>query len=239
MADEAAIPPGKQSARRSGRRAFIEVAVSYTLILLVIWAPRSVQHWLWWVAAASVVIFTALSWDGLDAMGLRRKNFFRSLWIVGAALVVAVAACLLAAYFHTSRLFGGPFWLIENYWFYAVWSGVQQFLLQCFFLLRILRFVPSKRWAAFAAAGIFAAAHLPSPILVSATIVWGFVACLVFLRYRNLYPLAIAHAILGIMIALTIPGHVDHNMRVGRGYLVYSPHRHYSHSHWKRHSSKP
>jgi len=231
--DDAATPPGTEKAVRSRRRVFSEIAIAYGLILLVIWAPRPVQRWLWWVAAAAVVILTIVSWDGLEAMGLRRKNFFRSLWIVGAALVVAVIAALIAAHFHTLRLRGGLTWVVENFWLYAVWSGVQQFLLQCFFLLRILRLIPDKRLAALTAAGLFALAHLPNPILVSATIVWGIVACLVFLRYRNLYPLALAHAILGIMIAVTIPGTVDHNMRVGRGYLMYNPHRVYEHSHWK------
>ena len=34
-----------------------------------------------------------------------------------------------------------------------------------------------------------------------------------------------AHAILGITIAITVPGPVDHNMRVGLGYLTYNPHK--------------
>jgi hypothetical protein len=52
-------------------------------------------------------------------------------------------------------------------------------------------------------------------------LVWGLAACLLFLCYRNLYPLALAHAIFGITIAITVPGPVDHNMRVGLGYLKY------------------
>ena len=72
-----------------------------------------------------------------------------------------------------------------------------------------------------AAACLFSAAHLPNPLLTPVTLLWGFAACLLFLRYRNLYPLALAHAILGIAIAITIPGPVDHNMRVGLGYLTY------------------
>jgi hypothetical protein len=35
----------------------------------------------------------------------------------------------------------------------------------------------------------------------------------------------LAHAILGITVAITIPGPADHNMRVGLGYLRYNPHR--------------
>jgi membrane protease YdiL (CAAX protease family) len=85
----------------------------------------------------------------------------------------------------------------------------------------LLHLFPGRFFAPFAAAFIFAAAHLPNPILTPITFLWGFAACLVFLRYRNLYPLALAHAILGITLAITIPGPVIHNMRVGLGYLTY------------------
>ncbi len=213
------------------------MAVAYGLILAVIWSPRPVQRWLWWVAAGAVAWMTAISFDGvnssldasLDAMGLHRKNFLRSLWIAGVALVLAIAAAFIAYRLHTLRLPGGPVWLIENYWAYMIWAAVQQFLLQCFFLLRLLRLVPRPRLAALLAALIFACAHIPSSILAPITLVWGFVACLLFLRYRNLYPLAIAHAILGVAVAIAIPGPVDHNMRVGLGYLTYNPHGHYGH----------
>jgi len=81
--------------------------------------------------------------------------------------------------------------------------------------------LPGARSAAAAAAIIFAIAHLPNPILTSVTLLWGFAACVVFLRYRNLYPLALAHAILGITLAISVPGPVVRNMRVGLGYLTY------------------
>ena len=53
--------------------------------------------------------------------------------------------------------------------------------------------------------------------------IWGLTACLVFIRSRNVYPLAIAHAIFGICVAVTIPASLLHNMRVGLGYLKYRP----------------
>jgi hypothetical protein len=162
-----------------------------------------------------------MSFDGLKAMGLRTANFFRSLWVVGVALIVAAVAVLVAIWQGTLHIPATPILFIETYCAYALWAAVQQFLLQCFFLSRLLRLLPRERFAAVMAAGIFSIAHLPSPILTPITLIWGFAACLIFLRYRNLYPLAMAHAILGISIAITIPGHVDHNMRVGLGYLTY------------------
>lgn len=224
---------------RSKRRDLLEILIPYGLILGVIWTPRPIQKWLWILAAAVVILVTVISWPGLDAMGLRRKNFLRSLWIVGAAMAVATIAMVLAGHLHTLYLHGGPLWLVENYWLYAIWSGVQQFLLQSFFLVRFLRVLPRKWMAALASAGLFSLAHMPSYILVPAALVWGFLACLLFLRYRNLYPLAIAHAILGIMIAITIPGAVDHNMRVGLGYLHYNPRYHWHHPLWMRRSPQP
>ena len=108
---------------------------------------------------------------------------------------------------------------------YAIWAGVQQFLLQCFFLSRLLRLIPDQRNVVWVAAALFAVVHLPNPLLTVVTVPWGAAACLLFLRYRTIYALMIAHAIFGITVP-HIPGPVDHNMRVGLGYLTYDPHKH-------------
>lgn len=214
-----AIPDS--SPRRSRRRDIVEIAVAYGLILVVIWTPRPLQQFLWWIAVAVIAVLITASFQGWNAAGLRGKNFLRSLWVVGAALALSAITVAISAHLHTLRSLGGPWHFLTSYWAYAVWSGVQQFLLQCFFLARLVRLLPRPRPAAFAAAGLFAIAHLPNPVLVVLTVLWGPLACLLFLRYRNLYPLAMAHAILGITIAVAVPGHVDHNMRVGLGYLKY------------------
>jgi membrane protease YdiL (CAAX protease family) len=226
MAEAAALPDRRAATRHSKNRDLREIALAYGLIMLVIWTPRPWQRYLWMIAAVAIVVILCVSFDGLSAMGLRRTNFWRSLWIVGVALLIAGIAVVVAAKVHTLRLPHGALAFIRTYCAYAVWSGVQQFLLQSVFLLRFLRLISNPRLAAFTAAALFATAHLPSPILTPATFVWGFAACLLFLRYRNLYPLALAHAILGITIAITIPGPVDHNMRVGLGYLTYRQHWH-------------
>lgn len=221
----------KNMSRRtpSKRRDLLEIFVPYALILGVIWTPRPIQKWLWCLAAAVILVIVVVSWEGRDAMGLRWKNLFRSLWIVLAAMAAATIGVVVAGHLHTLVRHGGPLWLIENYWLYAVWSFAQQFLLQCYFMVRFLRLLPRAWMAALAAALLFSMAHIPSYILVPSTIVWGFAACMLFVRYRNLFPLAIAHAILGITIAITIPGTVDHNMRVGLGYLRYNPRVHHHH----------
>jgi membrane protease YdiL (CAAX protease family) len=229
MEQAAAASPAqdKPGLKRSGQRAWVEAGVGYGLIMAVIWTPRPWQRFLWIVAAAGIAVMIWRSFDGWRAFGLRTANFWRSIWIVGAALALAGTAILVAARMQTLQLPpGGPVGFVETYIAYAVWTGVQQFLLQGFFLLRFLRVMEGQRLAALTAAVLFATAHLPNPVLTPITLIWGLVACLCFLRYRNLYPLMIAHAILGITVALTVPGPVVHNMRVGLGYLTYRPHLH-------------
>lgn len=211
---------------RSRRRILVEVAIAYALILLVVWTPRPWQKLLWWVAAAAVAVIAGLSFNGLKALGLGRTNFLRSLWIAGAALLLAAVAVVVAGRLHTLNLPGSTVLFIHRYWAYALWACVQQLLLQGFFLPRFFALLNNKWKTVIVTAGLFALAHLPNPILTPITLFWGFAACLLFLRYRNLYPLAMAHAIFGIAIAIAVPGGADHNMRVGLGYLTYHHHAH-------------
>ncbi len=220
----------KPESKPSKRRDWIEIGVAYMLILSVVWTPRPLQRVLWLVAAVGIAVILSRSFGGWKAMGLSAANLGRSLWIAGAALVLAAAAILLASRMHTLLLPDGAFTFAGTYCAYAVWTAVQQFLLQGFFLLRFLRVTQNRQLAALIAGVLFAAAHLPNPILTPITLIWGFAACLLFLRYRNIYPLMIAHAILGITVAMTIPGPVVHNMRVGLGYLTYNPHSAHRHA---------
>jgi hypothetical protein len=218
-----AVAPVVPAAGR--RRDLVELAVGYGLILLVIWTPRPWQRWFYVAALLWILAVTCCSFDGWRGMGLavRRTEMARSLWVVGVALLVAVIAVMVATRMGTLNrpLSAGMF--VKTFWGYAIWSLMQQFLLQDFVLLRLMRLLPSKSAAVIAAAGLFAAAHLPSPILTAVTLVWGTAACWLFLWYRNVYTLGMAHAILGICMAIVVPGRVDHNMRVGLGYLRYHP----------------
>ena len=208
----------------SRRRDLLELLIGYGLILLVIWSWRPWQRGLYYVAAGFLVTVLWISFDSWPAMGLRTANFWRSLWVVGVALALSAVAVLVARERHVLHPVGGPVPFLKRYWGYMIWSLMQQILLVDFFLRRLLRLIPKPGYAVLATAAIFAAAHLPNPVLTVVTLVFGTAACLIFLRYRNLYPLAMAHAILGITIALTVPGPIIRNMRVGLGYLTNHGH---------------
>jgi hypothetical protein len=205
----------------SRRRDLFELAGIYTLILIVIWTPRPWQALLWAVAASTLLYVAYVSFEGLKPMGLCTANLVPSLWAVAFAIVFAMVAVVLAARLHTLHMPDTPVSFFRHYGLYVVWAAIQQIILQWFFLTRSLRLLPNATAAAALAAGLFAIAHLPNPILTVVTLIFGLASCLLFIRYRNLVPLAIAHAILGISIGITVPGPIDHNMRVGISYLTY------------------
>jgi Type II CAAX prenyl endopeptidase Rce1-like len=203
-------------------RDFHELAVTYGLVLLALWTPNPLQTWLCWVILAWVVSATVASGQDAHVLGLRPSGLPRSLWVIGIAMLTAILAVWIAAQVHTFHpvLSGG-----SRFWGYLLWAFLQQFLLQDFFLLRLLRLLPTKTGAVIAAAVLFSSAHIPNPLLIVVTLLWGAATCALFLRYRDLYSLGIAHGILGICLAVTVPNPVHHGMRVGLGYLRYHEQR--------------
>jgi hypothetical protein len=206
---------------RTRRRDLFELGGIYALILIVIWTPHPWQAVLWVITALTISYIAYLSFEGFRPMGLCTANLVRSLWAVAFALVLSLAAVILAVRLHTLNVPGTPLLFVRHYGLYVMWAAVQQIILQCFFLSRSLRLLSDASSAAALTAGLFAVAHLPNPVLTFITLFFGLASCYFYLYYRNLVPLALAHAILGISIAITVPGSIDHNMRVGIGYLTY------------------
>jgi hypothetical protein len=221
------LPADSASGRR--RCDLLEFWTAYVLIALAIWTPLQWQRVLSVVALAWVIWATFRSFDGWRAMGFRVSGFWRSAWVFPVVLALSAITVTLAAQIGTLHAPPTAVQFLQRYGGYAIWSFLQEFLLLNFFLLRLLRLMPGRQKAAFAASSLFAFVHLPNPVLTPLTLLWGYAACLIFLRYRNLYIPAVAHAILGITIAITVPGPLDHNMRVGLGYLTYREHKHHPH----------
>ncbi len=215
-----------QQCHTSGRRDAFELLAGYFAILLVLWSPPPFQRPLYWLTAALLLVLSFRSRADGRTLGFTTRHLGRASLILLVAALLALSAFTLARHFGTLHVPLTARAFLNRYWGYILWSFVQQFLLQDLFLLRLRRTFPTRNTLAVVlAASLFAFAHVPSPILTLFTLIWGLAACAWFLRYGNLYPLALSHAILGICVASTLPGHVTHNMRVGLGYLTY--HRHH------------
>jgi membrane protease YdiL (CAAX protease family) len=208
---------------RSAQRDLLELAVAYILIMSTVWTANPTQRVLYWLAFVWIIATSWASREGWTALGLGRKGLLQSLWIVGVAFLLSSFAIFIAWRTHSLHPLHGPTPLLAHGWAYIVWSLMQQFLLQSYFLLRLIRLLPGKVGPVIVAAAIFALAHLPNPILTPVTLVWGVIACVLFLRYRNIYALGLAHGIMGLCIAVTVPNSLHHHMRVGLGYFRYHP----------------
>ncbi len=209
------------------KKDIAELAIGYGLILLVLWTPPPWQRRIYLVAAGFLILASIRPGETWRGLGLSSRHLLRSGTIPVVAVALAIASMLAAQHLHVLHAPNNLRGLIGRFWGYAIWSFAQQFLLLDFFLLRFRRLLPGRMtFAVTCAAGIFAFAHLPNPALTLFTAIWGVVACVAFLRYRNLYTLGLAHAILGITVAVCLPGSVTHNMHVGLGYLRYGHHDH-------------
>jgi membrane protease YdiL (CAAX protease family) len=202
----------------SDLRKLIEVGLVYGLIIVAIWTPQGRLNTAASLAALIVTMALALrSHYSARELGLFRPFSGTTVMLVLGALFVAIIAATGAF----TRILGPPQPLPWNRaWQYAIWSLLQQFILQSFIFVRLESVFGSRR-AILSASALFAAAHLPSPLLTILGFLGALFFCEMFRRYRNIFPLGLVHAALGLTIAASLPDHLLHHMRVGIGYLMY------------------
>jgi hypothetical protein len=194
------------------------------MIVGVIWTPERLQR----ILSPIVLVLTLLvvllrrpSREGQDNkdLGLGTRGLMASLWIFPAAVVLTLASVFVAAKLGTLHpLYKADFAHISGY---VLWTIYQQFLLQDYFMDRLLRLVSSEAAAMALAGGLFALAHLPNLMLSAATLVWGIVSCALFRRYHSLWAVGLAQGLLGLCFAICVPDAIHHHLRVGLGYLRY------------------
>jgi membrane protease YdiL (CAAX protease family) len=204
----------------SGKRSGIIVRFLFPIALLevALWSPLPVGvlcgvcalwyiSWNWWRTA-----------DSARTLGLELRGLMQASWLLGITLAVSVVV-LAAAYFSGSlhRLWG-----LQHPWYavaaYVCWAFVQEFMLQCF-CLRMLRTMVSQASSLILSGVVFAVAHLPNPSLTFVTFFAGVGFTAIYARKRNLYVVALIHAVLGLTLAVSAPEAWFHELRVGRDFL--------------------
>jgi membrane protease YdiL (CAAX protease family) len=195
----------------------IEILVVVGWIVAAAWTPQGALNQFFSITAAACVVAFAFTgkWSPSE-MGLTRP-------LAGAVPIVitGVLLCAAIALAGVTLRFAGAGHTLP--WSrsapYAVWALAQEFILQSVLFLRLETIFGPKR-AVFAAASLFAFVHLPSPVLTVLAFCGGLVFSELFRRWRNLYPIGMIHAALGLTIAASLPDHWLHHMRVGIGYLI-------------------
>lgn len=220
--------PGKANSRPVAHAAFgigpgAQVAIGYMLLLASLWTSMAANR-LWMTLCGTVLL--ALT---LGSAYSRRELGLGAPSGKGAARVLIIGLLAAAAILAIAMLLGQKLPANSNWpppralWQYTIWAMVQQFILQSFFYVRLESIVGAQS-AVFASALLFSIAHVPNPILSVGTLLAGLFFCEMFRRYRNIYPLGIVHAALGLALAETIPDRWLHHMRVGIGYLHFHLH---------------
>ncbi len=204
----------------SGRtRDLIELILGYGLIVGIIWTPDLLQRILSPVALVLTLAVVLAQRKSRDELGVGRRGLVDSVWIFPAAIALSAVSIFVAAKLGTLHpLYKGDFKHVAGY---VLWTIYQQFLLQDYFMDRLLRLVSNESAAVTLAGTLFAAAHLPNLVLTAATLVWGIASCALFRRYGNLVALGLAQGALGLCFAICVPDVLHHHLRVGLGYVRY------------------
>jgi membrane protease YdiL (CAAX protease family) len=218
------------------RRYFVwaQIVIVFLFLELAIWAPTPHTRNRWAaISAITILVFVlinvlinvqidSLSYQpSLERLGLGLPGMFGATVVLGVGLATVVFMVILV-YWAGGQIPANPTWFpnLESAWGYVIWAGLQEFILQSFFFNCFEELYGSSA-AVWIAPALFAAVHLPNPILTTATLIGALFFCEMFRRYRSIYPLAIVHAMLGLTIAIITPDSLVHHMRVGIGYLRY------------------
>lgn len=202
----------------SRRLAGVEVVSVYALLVLYIWWLHFLFRPLWVVLLAVVITTHVLRGETPKLLGFRLDTL-RSCARVYAPLVLIVALLLVAlgASLHTTRTWS-PVDVAKVFAGYLGWGTFQQYLLNGFFVNRLVLLTNGSRATAavpLLAGSLFAGAHALNPFLMVVTFVAGCVAAAAYLKYRNLYFLGLAHALIGTLLVLVVPDSISHHLVVG------------------------
>jgi len=152
--------------------------------------------------------------ETLRDLGFRFDNFLAAVKLLIVPTIAVVALIIFVFGFHfADRPFPWRFLLVP------FWALFQQYALQGY-VNRRAQVVFGPGWKSILlVALLFAAVHLPNPLLFALTFLGGLIWAAVYQKQPNLFALALSHAIASITVALSIPPHWTNSLRVGFKYF--------------------
>lgn len=200
----------------------LEVSLVYAGILYYVWLWRFTHPRLWMLILGIILVSQLARRDSLGALGLAPSQLWASAQIVLPLAAVAYVPLLVYGLVRHSLILIAPgmetLTLLVRY---GTWCLIQEFLTQSYFHNRLMTVIQNPHRRSLVIALMFGAAHIPNPVLMVVTTIGGFCLAEIFARHRNIWPLALAHAVGGLLLAALLPKPLLHNMRVGPGYFFY------------------
>jgi len=196
----------------------IETAAGFVSIMLYIWRLRFTAPRAWIFILGFFVLSHVLRRERTASLGLRWGNFQECVETLAPALLLIALSLMTAGVLLETIRPISPEYGFMCLLAYCPWGIFQQYLLNGYIANRLLA-VSSARYVPVMAAALFAAAHLPNWFLMAVTFVTGYVSAKIFMRYRNLYFLGLAHALIGTVLFVVIPDSISHHLTVGPGFF--------------------
>ena len=202
----------------------LEAIGIFLLILIHIWFVMDHAHMAWLVILVPVIYSHRRHGESLARLGFRRENFLRCVRDF-APLILGLAGVPLAlgAWFGTLRLphSARPLAFVI---YYCIWGTFQQYALNGYFVNRLMAAatLPERRWVPLLAATLFATVHATNWFLVAVTFTLGLLCARIYLTYRNLYFLGIAHGLIGSALYVSVPDWMSLHFHIGPSAIRYA-----------------
>lgn len=209
--------------------AIWEILSVITSCLIAEWVITAV------VGASSVLIivpiifaFGFMFWshrlrgESVREIGFRFDNFGKAVRLLVLPMVFATAILIGIGYYNRSIDFfrwrgGGA--ILGMPLLGIAWGLLQQYALQGFINRRAQIVWGPGIVSILVVAMLFAAFHLPNPVLMAATFAGGLVWATIYQRAPNLFALAISHGLMTWILISTIPSSLLHGLRVGYKFI--------------------
>lgn len=216
--------PTAQPRPRTPRTAdALEAVGIFLLILIHIWFVSRHIRLAWLVILVPVIYSHWRHGESFRRLGFRGENFLRCVRDFSPLMIgLAGVPLALGAWFGTLHL-SSPMAPIAFVAYYCVWGTFQQYALNGYFVNRLSGAAApdEQRWVPLLAAVLFAAVHAPNWFLVIVTFTLGLLCARIYLTYRNLLFLGIAHGLIGSALYITVPNWISLHFFIGPRALRY------------------
>ena len=209
------------------RFALLEIAAIFFLTEVRIWRLDRLGI-ITALATALPILFVCLSWkksgDNFKTLGLTPENFKKDLLLISAiTLLFWIVIASIALIFNPEFLKQENLVLKFCFHFlgYFFWALLQNLWLNGYFVNRLSQAIKNPKIVSVIAGLLFAIVHLPNPVLFPVTLIGGIMSAHFFQRNRNLYILALSHAILAVSLLYFFPDSWHHHLTIGPGFYIF------------------
>lgn len=190
-----------------------------------IWQLQDAAWYSWIVFPVWLVASFLLNKDTPRSLGWRADNLWSATKLSTEVLLPCALAVVLTGFFlgaaHRSIL---PLLIPRRFFGYMAFCLLQQVGLNSLVTNRVVTAMGGPVRASLVVGLLFALLHWPNPVLVPLTAIGGILMSWLFVKERNILPIAVWQGILGTLVWWAFPVAWHHAMRVGPGFYHFHPH---------------